>query len=74
MNEAVSFLPLIGILVIVVGFVLRFNAILVVLIAAFVTRWTLFLASLARALSKPVRYHLLLYYPLQPLAYLSVMD
>lgn len=37
MNEAVSFLPLIGILVIVIGFVLRFNAILVVLIAVFVT-------------------------------------
>lgn len=37
MTETINYLPLLGILVIVVGFVLRFNAALVVLVAGFVT-------------------------------------
>lgn len=37
MNQVINFWPLMGILVIIVGFVLRFNAALVVLVAGFVT-------------------------------------
>lgn len=37
MTESINFLPLLGIAVIIIGFLLRFNAALVVLVAGFVT-------------------------------------